>query len=155
MTKVKVNQIFASAFETVTKTLVAVELQQADHPVFEGEKTYKETVHTKGALDSFIVCEFSATMFEAIVKTMYGGEMPPDPELPLYINEYINIVCGRAVSALNNETNTKTRLSVPSFYTLEESICEEQGKENETKLFYMTKNGRLQVSINYNNMEIS
>ena len=86
MTEVKLNQIFASAFETVTKTLVAVELQQADSPVLLGEKTYKETVHTKGALNSFIVCEFSAAMFETIVKKMYGGEMPPETELPLYIN---------------------------------------------------------------------
>lgn len=57
---------------------------------------------TSGYLRMEIICDMPESMVLQIVSKMYGGGLPPDEQIPLYIKEYINIVCGHGVSSLNN-----------------------------------------------------
>ena len=42
--------------------------------------------------------------------------LPPEEERALYINEYMNVVCGRIVSKINTLTDSVSKLSVPEYF---------------------------------------
>ena len=149
MSTVKVDEIFNHAFVSITKKLTSVELDKEKAVVDEDEIKYRELVYTKGKFESTIVCEFSAKAFEHIVSAMYGGNMPPEDMLILYINEYVNIVCGRALSEINNATGFTARLTVPSFHSIEEKIKKDESKKNKFFLEYKTDYGTIKVSVYY------
>lgn len=149
MNKKKVEEIFDSAFVSVTGKIASIELIRKTDQVLQCKNTYKESVYTTGAFDARIVCRFSPGIFENILLGMYGGFLPPDEEIPLYINEYVNITCGRAISELNNVLGVTSRLSVPNFYSMEELIGEEQKICETVGLCYESECGEIHILIEY------
>ena len=55
---------------------------------------------------------------------MNGGTAASEDEKLLYINEYINIVCGCALSNISNKIGGASRLTVPVFLDKGETIGE-------------------------------
>ena len=144
---VKVEKIFDDAFVAVSQKIISLELHRK--PKGKTDVKYLEIVHTKGKFVSTIICGFSSLMFDTIVKNMNGGKMPSEEEKILYINEYVNIVCGRALSEINNQMGIPSRLTVPRLYSDAESINIEQRKEEHEVLFYETEYGEIDISIYY------
>ena len=140
MTDVKVEEIFDDAFVNVSKKIVSLKLDR---------KADKKLVHTKGKFVSTIICGFSSMMFDIIIKNMNGGKMPSEDEKILYINEYVNIVCGRALSEINNQMGVSSRLTVPTLSLDVDSISVEPGKTGNEILYYESEFGQIKISINY------
>ena len=90
------------------------------------------------------------SMVLQIVSKMYGGGLPPDEQIPLYIKEYINIVCGHGVSSLNNTLKEVSRLSVP-FYQSE--IRHEDVMKEQMDVIFDTEIGTMQVELHYSGVE--
>mgnify|MGYP004639648721 FL=1 len=100
----------------VTKVLTGLDLEKTDSNQCTQEKILTVMIHTKGFFLANIKCEMDWEMFEQILSGMYGGEMPPEEECSLYMNEYMNIVCGRIVSKVNTLTDSVSKLSVPEYF---------------------------------------
>lgn len=100
----------------VTKVLTGLDLEKTDSNQCTQEKILTVMIHTKGFFLANIKCEMDWDMFEQILSGMYGGEMPPEEECSLYMNEYMNIVCGRIVSKVNTLTDSVSKLSVPEYF---------------------------------------
>ena len=108
-----------------------------------------EFVKTKGKFNSTIICGFSSDIFDAIIIGMNDGKMPSEDEKVLYINEYGNIICGRALYEINNRLGRTSRLTVPMMCSDKESIdIDDSEMENEV-LFYETEFGNIEVCIYY------
>ena len=147
MTDVKVEEIFDDAFVNVSKKIVSLKLdRKADK---KANIKYLELVHTKGKFVSTIICGFSPAMFETIIKNMNGGKMPSEDEKILYINEYVNIVCGRALSEINNQMGVSSRLTVPTLCLEADGINVEPGKTGNEILYYETEFGQIEIAIHY------
>ena len=147
MTDVKVEEIFDDAFVNVSKKIVSLKLdRKADK---KADIKYLELVHTKGKFVSTIICGFSPAMFETIIKNMNGGKMPSEDEKILYINEYVNIVCGRALSEINNQMGVSSRLTVPTLCLEADGINVEPGKTGNEILYYETEFGQIEIAIHY------
>ncbi|MDY3853615.1 MAG: chemotaxis protein CheX [Butyribacter sp.] len=154
MTGREICDVFDRAFGEVTEKLVHIALKKTGDNGDEDTADilldgYRETIQTKGYINAEIVCHFSEDLFWYIVDTMNGGSTPPKEEIPLYLNEYINIICGHALSNLNNMLNKPSRLSVPSFYKEQEPITVMCDLEQAEYLSYHSKAGVLQVYICY------
>lgn len=155
MLSMDVKEIFDNAFCEVTKKLVKLELQKVcDEEGKEDEavllkKGYREAIETHGYMNSKIVCQFSDGLFHYITDTMNNGETPSEEEIPLFLNEYINITCGYAISRLNNLAGQPSRLSVPNFYQEEEPLEEKWVIHAGQYLSYRTDIGRLHIFIKY------
>lgn len=147
MTDVKVEKIFDTAFVDVSKKIVSLKLVRKSET--KGDIRYFEIVHTKGKFVSTMVCGFSEMMFDTIIKNMNGGNMPLDDEKVLYINEYVNIVCGRALSEINDMMGVSSRLTVPKLYLEADDINVESGKTGNDNLYYETEFGEIKISIHY------
>ena len=112
-------------------------------------KGYREAIETHGYINSIVICQFSDGLFRYIIDTMNNGVTPSEEEIPLYLNEYINIACGHAVSRMNNLAGHSSRLSIPSFYQEEEPLEDKWGIRSGCWLSYHTEIGRLHIFLKY------
>lgn len=150
LTNSEVKQIFDASFFDITKKLVRLEVSRVDTIGEEQKeavlvKGYREKIQTKGAVNTTIVCQFPEPLFQYIICTMHGGTLPAEEEIPLYINEYMNIICGHAISKINNITKTKSRLSVPEFFGEKESVQFSAEREKVQYLAYQSPYGVMYV----------
>lgn len=147
MTEMKVGKIFDDAFISISKKLISLELRRKKEEIISVK--YLEFVKTKGKFNSTIICGFSSDIFDAIITGMNDGKMPSEDEKVLYINEYVNIICGRALSEINNRLGRSSRLTVPMLCSDKENIdIDDSEMENEV-LFYETEFGNIEVCIYY------
>jgi len=145
------GNIFDEAFCNVTKKLVNLELQKV---CGEKEKIsfaggYREAIETHGYLSAKIICWFSDGLFHYITDMMNGGTTPSEEEIPLFLNEYINIACGYAVSKLNDMAGHSSRLSVPYFFQGTEKMGEKWEIHEGEGLLYHTEVGKLYILVKY------
>lgn len=147
--QIDVDEVFNRELVSLTKALAGIELIQTGEESWEKGDTLVETIYTNGDFNSFILLEMESELFEYIVSMMHGGSPPAEEEKPLYMNEYINIICGRAISVINNERGNTSRLSVPTFHgkSMEEEY-EEVGTEQRI-LLYKTEKGFMKFVIYY------
>lgn len=147
MTEMKVGKIFDNAFISISKKLISLDLRRKKEEIISVK--CMEFVKTKGKFNSTIICGFSSDIFDAIIIGMNDGKMPSEDEKVLYINEYVNIICGRALSEINNRLGRTSRLTVPMMCSDKESIdIDDSEMENEV-LFYETEFGNIEVCIYY------
>ena len=147
MTEMKVGKIFDDAFISISKKLISLDLRRKKEEIISVK--CMEFVKTKGKFNSTIICGFSSDIFDAIIIGMNDGKMPSEDEKVLYINEYVNIICGRALSVINNRLGRTSRLTVPMMCSDKESIdIDDSEMENEV-LFYETEFGNIEVCIYY------
>lgn len=147
MIGVKVEEIFDDAFVKISRKIISLELHRK--AVKKMDIKYLEMVQTRGNFASTIVCGFSPLMFDTIIKNMNGGEMPSEDEKVLYINEYVNIICGRALSEINNQMGVSSRLTVPTLCLDADGINVEPGKTGNQILYYETEFGQIEIAIHY------
>ena len=147
MTEMKVGKIFDDAFISISKKLISLDLRRKKEEIISVK--CMEFVKTKGKFNSTIICGFSSDIFDAIIIGMNDGKMPSEDEKVLYVNEYVNIICGRALSEINNRLGRTSRLTVPMMCSDKESIdIDDSEMENEV-LFYETEFGNIEVCIYY------
>ena len=147
MTEMKVGKIFDDAFISISKNLISLDLRRKKEEIISVK--CMEFVKTKGKFNSTIICGFSSDIFDAIIIGMNDGKMPSEDEKVLYINEYVNIICGRALSEINNRLGRTSRPTVPMMCSDKESIdIDDSEMENEV-LFYETEFGNIEVCIYY------
>lgn len=154
MISIEVRDIFDSAFREVTKKLVGIELKETTGTGQDSEDWlllrhgYREKIQTNGYMTASIICRFSDSLYQHIVETMSGSNLEQE-EYPLYLNEYMNIICGRAVSNVNNLIGVTSRLTVPLYYQSDEPIEGLTQGVGWQKLMYDTSAGTLQVFLEY------
>lgn len=150
----ELEKVFDEAFCAVTKKLVKLDLQRVQDVNENKEQMIKaadcrEVIETKGYIRAKLICCFSNELFHYIVNTMNGGEPPSEEVAPLFLNEYINIMCGSAVSKLNNLFGHSSRLSVPLFYQGGAEMQEQLEMQRELYFAYYTEMGILHIFMNY------
>ena len=151
MTNNEVREIFDASFSDVTRKLVRLEVSKVRQPIEQDKNILSQGVRgkieTKGEVNLTVICRFSEPLFRYIIETMHGGTLPIEEEIPLYLNEYMNIICGDAISKINNITKSRSRLSVPSFYGDKDSLEILTGKRSIFFLIYDTEYGKLHVGL--------
>ena len=147
MTEMKVGKIFDDAFISISKKLISLDLRRKKEEIISVK--CMEFVKTKGKFNSTIICGFSSDIFDAIIIGMNDGKMPSEDEKVLYINEYVNIICGRALSEINNRLGRTSRLTVPMMCSDKESIDIDYSEMENEVLFYETEFGNIEVCIYY------
>lgn len=152
MTEVLVKSVFDHAFQAVSEKILGMILVHREDAPEEITWQYdadRVMIFTTGFLDAEIICEFTPELYECIIASMNGGILPSAEERQLYIKEYINIVCGYAISRLNNVLGTVSRLSVPYFQKAGELLETEGERQKKSQLCYQTETGVLNVTIFY------
>ena len=143
---INVNQIFDDAFTALTQKVSGVEVTRCTDTDFS-QKTHRFVVKTKGMFQGQILAELEHELLGAIVMGINKGRKLQEAEKILFAMEYLNIVCGRALSEINNQTGTSSRLTVPQYITgkMPEKVS---GSECE-ELRYQSEYGKLNIKVIY------
>jgi CheY-specific phosphatase CheX len=129
--------------------LAGLELEKVDSPLWNGENIVADMIHIHGYYEASILCEGDRNVFGRIISAMYGGDSPPAEEQALYINEYMNIICGRIVSKLNDLTGKISRVSVPEYFGDKRPVCDRREKLHSDEMTYQVEQGFIRFTIQY------
>ena len=143
---INIHEIFDEAFTVLTEKISSVELIKQEEAIFFG-KPYEFIIKTKGGFQGQIRVQMEEPLMEEIVMKINKGVEMQDAEKILFAMEYLNIVCGRALSEINNQTGNRSRLTIPHYVT-GKSPEEQMDGERET-LFYQSDYGCLKITVAY------
>jgi CheY-specific phosphatase CheX len=129
--------------------LSGLELKKVDSPIWNGENIIADLIHIYGQYEASILCEGDKDVLSYIISAMYGGGSPPAEEQALYINEYMNIICGRIVSKINDLTGETSKLSVPEYFGENRPTCDERERLQDVALTYQVKQGCIRFTVQY------
>ena len=143
---INVNQIFDDAFTALTQKVSNVEIVRGEATEFT-QQSHKFVVKTKGVFQGYISAEIEHNLLGEIVTGINKGRKLQEAEKILFAMEYLNIVCGRALSEINNQTGSSSRLTVPQYVTGKMPDMMSDGEKEE--LCYQSEFGSLKVKLNY------
>lgn len=146
---VQIEEIFDRVIVAIAGLIADLELVKVEDDHMITGDTVIETLYTTGNFDAFIMCRIEPQLYEYIVKKMHGDVSPARQDKPLYLNEFMNMICGRAVSIINNITGNASRLSVPTFYMPGEHPDVTHPAEAVRRLSYQSKEGNIDLEIHY------
>lgn len=148
---IDIEEIFDNAYRKYTKSMTSVAMERTDSFIpIEGKK-YSFAVRTKGAFVSVLYFDFDSKLFEAVVANICSENPGNYNEKVLYVTEYLNIICGRAISQINNVSGMHSRLSVP---ILIQDGSEEALFNEKAELSYQCLQGSLNIVIYYKNITV-
>lgn len=141
--------IYEDTFISLTERVAAIELYEVNTDDIVLQEKYVFLIHTAGAFVSALTCEIDTSLLEQIALNLNKGEALLRDEKILYITEYLNIVCGRAVSSINEVLKSASRITVPKCIMGAEEYQEETYLQ-EDKIGFATKYGNMQIVLKYN-----
>lgn len=146
VTCLEVEDIINLVFIDLTMQMISLEMdqQQAYMPMNEPKNCFE--IRTEGAFVSLILFEMEESVFEAIAAKIFPKEEISDQEKKLYVIEYLNVICGRVLSKINNFLGKRSKLSVPIIID-NNHVSENTGKI--VKLSYLCSEGAINIVINY------
>lgn len=114
----------------------------------DGIYQYDILIQSKGNFQSAIVCHMESTLYEAILIGMNAGKIVSAELKHLFIGEYMNVVCGHALTTVNNLLGVPSRLTVPTVlqHSKDRSSCKERAKD---VLYFTSAYGKMRIDMDY------
>lgn len=148
---VNVSQIFDGAFVLLTEDISSIVLEHRlnDEDSLECYKTF--VIRTKGIFKGCVRIEIEDKLLKKIVNNISKGAKLQETEVILYTMEYLNIVCGRALSEINNQIGKSSRLTVPQYVqnvTKDPSLLNGVAEEQE-EIHFDSEFGKMNILVTY------
>lgn len=148
---INVSQIFDGAFVLLTEDISSIVLEHRLHTEepLECYKTF--IIRTKGIFRGCIQIDIEEKLLKNIVNNISKGAKLQETEIILYTMEYLNIVCGRALSEINNQIGKSSRLTVPQYIqnvTNEPPLLNERSEERE-EIYFDSEFGKMNILVTY------
>lgn len=146
---VAVAEIFNKSFIDVTKRVARIDIVEETPIDNDIEDLYSGIIITKGNYRSLIICSMQESVMQEISKGMNHGKNVETEEIELFVGEYLNIVCGSALSKINNIVGKASRLSVPVIVRGAYEKNEITEYEQITEFYFSCGNGNIKVNMEY------
>lgn len=145
MELVEVREIFRHSLTRISGQIAGITLTPADRVEFS-EEYYMGVIYTKGKFAAMVEFFWCKELYEYIACQMTGGRGVSDEDKVLYVNEYMNIICGKALSDINNILGKPaSRLSVPAINRGRKTVGATGHEDN--VLAYKTDHGVMLVRL--------
>ncbi|BCN29645.1 chemotaxis protein CheX [Anaeromicropila herbilytica] len=108
-----IENIFNQSFVDITKKVALLDIIEETPTHSEIEDLYSGIIITNGVYNSILICTMHESVMKEISKGMNNGKKVDSEDIELYVGEYLNIVCGNALTQINNLAGKASRLSVP------------------------------------------
>ncbi|MEG2441256.1 MAG: chemotaxis protein CheX [Acetivibrio sp.] len=141
---IDIEKIFRQIFVELTKKMISIEMIPLPWIEETSKQEYCFLICTEGAFTSSIQFQIETGLYEKIAKTIYKKRQMTEEEKKLYVTEYLNIICGRILSEINNTMKKRSKLSVP-MRIKEKNESEEC--EQRIQLSYHCSYGKIDISV--------
>lgn len=102
-----------SAVRDVTMKIARLNLTTISPAEFRAGDTSSLVSKVDGDYSMILVFCADAHVLYAITRSMKHGEPCDEQDVEIYMREFFNILCGRIVSMLNNDTHSSSRFNIP------------------------------------------
>lgn len=112
---------FNDALRDISKDMAGVELQAAEFTDISVVKKYSVIIGIVGEHKGRALINFGSDLVTKITEDMNYGPLDSTTDTCLYIGEFANILCGKAVTNINNKYKTcELRLTPPAIFSGQE-----------------------------------
>lgn len=138
------NEIVNRVFTNITRQMIALKMQKLDKYESLALEKHCFEIQTEGAFDSWILFEMDKKLYDKIAIVLHKSETITAQEKKIYVVEYLNVICGRILSEINNKLGKRSRLSVP---TQLNQKAEYPYFENQMNISYSCLDGFLNIKM--------
>lgn len=146
LSDLKVHAVYRDAFLMMTEKMAGFTI--CDNDSKDGIYQYEILIQSKGSFQSAIICHMESTLYEAILMGMNAGKAVSTEMKYLFIGEYMNVVCGHALTNINNLLKTPSRLTVPKVSQRLKATTSHEDKARDV-LYFTSVYGKMRVDMNY------
>lgn len=118
-----IKGIVNTVFIELTRRMASIEMRPRERfkPLSSGACF---EIRTEGAFFSLILFEIEEKLYEKIAVMLHKSGNPSAQEKEQSVTEYLNVICGRILSEINNGLGRRSKLSIPlSIECREEEGC--------------------------------
>jgi CheY-specific phosphatase CheX len=109
---------FNDALREISKDMAGVELQTAEFTDIAVAKKYSVIIGIVGEYKGRALINFGSDLVTKITEDMNYGPLDNTTDIGLYMGEFANILCGKAVTNINNRYKTcELRLTPPAIFS--------------------------------------
>ncbi|NLD91681.1 MAG: hypothetical protein GX639_03325 [Fibrobacter sp.] len=109
---------FGDAVKSITQQMAGVGLKDIQETPIEDQRVFAVIIGIVGAHKGRTLIRISDGLVTKITEEMNCGPLSNLTETTLYIGEYSNILCGKAISDINNRyVNVDLRLTPPAIFS--------------------------------------
>ena len=109
-------EILDSAVKDISHRVVAIDVvNSSDSSELASSQPCSIYTRTKGDYDMTFVLSTDFAVLRQMTRNMKRGAEASEEEVPLYMQEFLNILCGHIVSRMNKRANLKAFFDVPNF----------------------------------------
>lgn len=105
--------IMDTAVKDISQRVAQLAVQNADKQDWKAENSFSVLATTQGDYDLTIVFCTKSEILRTITENMKHGREASEEDIPVYITEFFNILCGHIVSAMNSKCHCKARFGIP------------------------------------------
>ncbi len=131
-------------FVDITMQMVSIKMQKQEKFNSLSSEDYCFEIRTEGAFVSLILFEMEEKVYERIATKLDKNKKLTIQEKKLYVIEYLNVICGRILSKINDKLRKRSKLSVP--LQIEHKVIE-QFTWSRTDMSYACLDGGLNIIV--------
>ncbi len=149
MDKIEINRldiesIVNAVFVDITMQMVSIKMLRQEKFNSLSSTDYCFEIRTEGAFISLILFEIEEKVYERIATKLDENVKLTIQEKKLYVIEYLNVICGRILSEINDRLGKRSKLSVP--IRIEHKVIE-QFTWSRTDMSYACLDGGLNIVV--------
>ena len=110
-------------------------------------RPYSVYTKTKGDYEMTFALSTDYEVFKQMTRNMKRGAEAGEDEVPIYIQEFLNILCGHIVSKMNKRTNLKVFFDIPCFMEGKFRSVSGTPDKFKKKYYYDTPYGMLRIKV--------
>ncbi len=145
-TQMNVPHVFASSIALAAKKVVGFSMAECNRQLVISNAEVI-TIQSKGSFASTMEFRLELSLVEAILKGMKARQLEDPGMRESYLAEFVNIISGHALTAINNATEEISRLTVPRVG--KENAYEKQGLSDKFDTCFTSEYGKMEVLIEY------
>lgn len=109
------SEILDNAVKDIFKRVVRFDMEQIHKCPMNTHELYSLVISTQGDYNLTIVLCAENDVFRKMAEHMKRGAPPGDEDIPVYVTEFYNILCGHIVSMLNKTHHCSARFAIPKY----------------------------------------
>lgn len=145
--KLQIRDIYNRMFPMVTKKITGIEVKEILSEGIELKESWYVYIKSKGKFQSVLTCMIEKDLKDALLCNMNHGKELSEEVKGLYLGEYVNIICGHALTDINNIIGSSSMLTVPR--VLVEPLREEINFSFQEAFCFKSQHGIMKIKLQY------
>ena len=145
--KLQIRDIYNKMFPIVTQKITGIEIKEVQSEGIKVKEPWYVYIKSRGKFQSVLMCMIEKDLKDVLLCNMNHGKELSEEVKGLYLGEYVNIICGHALTYINNIIGSSSMLTVPK--VLMEPLSEEINFSLQEIFCFESQHGIMKIKLQY------